>query len=76
MTKEEKVSAEGEWRVRAHSDLYLPMAMISKDLLDEKSARASLSPLIWAICGLAHALATALSSTSNSTGRGVRHTIS
>ncbi len=38
--------AEGEWRVRAHSDLYLPMAMISRDLLDEKRARASLSPLI------------------------------
>jgi putative hemolysin len=38
--------AEGEWRVRAHSDLYLPMAMIAKDSLDEKSARDSLSPLI------------------------------
>lgn len=38
--------AEGEWRVRAHSDLYLPMAMIARDALDEKSARDSLSPLI------------------------------
>jgi putative hemolysin len=38
--------AEGEWRVRAHSDLYLPMAMIARDSLDEKSARDSLSPLI------------------------------
>ncbi len=38
--------AQGEWRVRAHSDLYLPMATISRELLDEKSARESLSPLI------------------------------
>jgi putative hemolysin len=38
--------AEGEWRVKAHSDLYLPMAMIAKDTLDEKSAREALSPLI------------------------------
>jgi L-ornithine Nalpha-acyltransferase len=38
--------AEGEWRVRAHRDLYVPMAMISRELLDEKRARQSLSPLI------------------------------
>ncbi len=38
--------AEGEWRVKAHSDLYLPMAMVSKEQLDEKSAREALSPLI------------------------------
>lgn len=38
--------SEGEWTVRARSDLYLPMAMISKDALDAKAAREALSPLI------------------------------
>lgn len=38
--------AEGEWKVSARSDLYLPMAMVSKETLDAKAAREALSPLI------------------------------
>jgi len=38
--------AQGEWKVKAKSDLYLPMAMISKDALDAKQAKDALSPLI------------------------------
>jgi putative hemolysin len=38
--------AEGEWRVRARRDLYRPMAMIPRELLDQRRARESLSPLI------------------------------
>jgi putative hemolysin len=38
--------AEGEWAVRARSDFYLPMAMVSREKLDEKQAREALSPLI------------------------------
>jgi putative hemolysin len=38
--------AEGEWKVKAKSDLYLPMAMVSKEALDAKAARDALSPLI------------------------------
>lgn len=38
--------ADGEWQVRARRDLYRPMAMISRETLDEQSACDSLSPLI------------------------------
>lgn len=38
--------AEGEWRVRARCDRYRPMAIISREMLDERRARQSLSPLI------------------------------
>ncbi|PPD44145.1 MAG: ornithine--acyl-ACP N-acyltransferase OlsB [Methylocystis sp.] len=38
--------AEGEWSVRARSDLYLPMTMVAKETLDAREARDSLSPLI------------------------------
>jgi L-ornithine Nalpha-acyltransferase len=38
--------AEGEWKVKARSDLYLPMAMVSREALDAKQAREALSPLI------------------------------
>ncbi|WP_457796352.1 l-ornithine N(alpha)-acyltransferase [Methylocystis sp. S23] len=38
--------AQGEWKVKAKSDLYLPMAMISKEALDAKQAKEALSPLI------------------------------
>ncbi len=38
--------AEGEWAVKAHKDLYRPMAMAPKDLIDADKARESLSPLI------------------------------
>lgn len=38
--------AEGEWRVRARRGLYRPMAMISRESLDARRARESLSPLI------------------------------
>jgi len=38
--------AQGEWKVKAKSDLYLPMAMISKEALDAKQAKDALSPLI------------------------------
>jgi putative hemolysin len=38
--------AEGEWRVRALCDLYRPMAIVTRELLDERRARQSLSPLI------------------------------
>jgi putative hemolysin len=38
--------AEGEWEVRARSDLYRPMAMVSRDSLDADKARDALSPLI------------------------------
>ncbi|WP_442753393.1 GNAT family N-acetyltransferase [Methylocystis sp. JAN1] len=38
--------AQGEWKVKAKSDLYLPMAMIARDALDAKQAKEALSPLI------------------------------
>jgi putative hemolysin len=38
--------AQGEWKVKAKSDLYLPMAMIGRDALDAKQAKDALSPLI------------------------------
>ncbi len=38
--------AQGEWRVKAKSDLYVPMAMAPKESLDAKAAREALSPLI------------------------------
>ncbi|MBL1257319.1 MULTISPECIES: GNAT family N-acetyltransferase [Methylocystis] len=38
--------AQGEWRVKAKTDLYVPMAMAPKDSLDAKAAREALSPLI------------------------------
>lgn len=38
--------AQGEWRVKAKSDLYVPMAMAPRDSLDAKAAREALSPLI------------------------------
>lgn len=38
--------AQGEWRVKAKSDLYLPMAMIPREALDARQAREALSPLI------------------------------
>jgi L-ornithine Nalpha-acyltransferase len=38
--------AQGEWRVKAKSDLYLPMAMAPKENVDAKAAREALSPLI------------------------------
>jgi putative hemolysin len=38
--------AEGEWEVKARRDLYLPMAIVARDKLDEKQARDALSPLI------------------------------
>jgi L-ornithine Nalpha-acyltransferase len=38
--------AQGEWKVKAKSDLYLPMAMIAKDALDARQAKEALSPLI------------------------------
>jgi putative hemolysin len=39
-------SAEGEWAVRARNDLYRPMAMAPKELIDADKARDALSPLI------------------------------
>jgi putative hemolysin len=38
--------AQGEWQVRARSDLHLQMALIAKDALDAKEARDALSPLV------------------------------
>jgi L-ornithine Nalpha-acyltransferase len=38
--------AESEWRVSAHENLYVPMAMVAKDNLEPKKAREALSPLI------------------------------
>lgn len=38
--------AEGQWKVRARGDLYLPMAMVPKEALDAKKARDALSPLV------------------------------
>jgi L-ornithine Nalpha-acyltransferase len=38
--------AEKEWSARAHSDLYVPMAIVPKEQLEPKKAREALSPLI------------------------------
>ncbi len=34
------------WRVRARRELYVPMAMLPREAMDEKKARAALAPLV------------------------------
>jgi putative hemolysin len=38
--------ADDPWRVRARRELYVPMAMLPREAMDEKTARAALAPLV------------------------------